>query len=115
MRDSFSVESPFKVDERITNVVGLPESNDMADVNSGSQLLPKLEGGVRIASESQPSSSREVVDLFEVLSTHDSFSESDITSRPYLNIEVGGAKFHSLVDTGSSKTFLGSPNVPLIA
>ena len=41
MRDSFSVESPFKVDERITNVVGLPESNDMADVNSESQLLPK--------------------------------------------------------------------------
>ena len=77
----------------------------MADVNSGSQLLPKLEGGVGIASEPQPSSSREVVDLSEVLSTRDSCSEPDITSRPYLDVEVGGANFHSLVDTGSTKTF----------
>ena len=115
MRDSYSVESPLKVDKRSSNVVWLPESSKMPHVNSEIQLQPKLEGGVGIVSESQPSLSREVVDLFEVLSTHDSFSESDITSRPYLNIEVGGAKFHSLVDTGSSKTFLGSPNVPLIA
>ena len=115
MRDSYSVESPLEVDERISNVVRLPESSDMADVNSGRHLLPKLEGGVGIASESQPSSSREVVDLSEVLSTRDSCSEPDITSRPYLDIEVGGAKFHSLVDTGSTKTFLGSLNVPFIS
>ena len=111
MRDSYSVQSPLEVDERCSNVVKLMESSDMADVNSGSQLLPKLEGGVGIASEPQPSSSREVVDLSEVLSTHDSCSEPDITSRPYLDIEVGGTKFHSLVDTGSSNTFLGSLNV----
>ena len=37
-----------------------------------------------------------------------------ITLRPYLDIEVGDAKFHSLVDTGSTKTSLGSLNVPLI-
>ena len=111
MRDSYSVVSPLEVDERSSNVGRLPESSDMADVNSGSQLLPKLEGGVGIASEPQPSSSREVVDLSEVLSTRDSSSEPDITSRPYLHIEVGGAKFYSLVDTGSSNTFLGSLTV----
>ena len=88
MRDSYSVESPFEVDERCSNVVRLPESNDrMPQINSGSQLLPKLEGGVGITSEPQPSSSREVVDLSEVLSTRDSCSEPDITSRPYGNIE----------------------------
>ena len=52
-----------------------------------------------------------MVDLSEVLSTRDSCSEPDITSRPYLDIEVGAAEFHSLVDTGSTKTFLGSLNV----
>ena len=71
MRDSYSVESPFEVDERSSSVVRLPESSDMADVYSGSQLLPKLAGGVGITSEPQPSSSREVVDLSEVLSTRD--------------------------------------------
>ena len=55
------------------------------------------------------------MDLSEVLSTRDSCYEPDITSRTYLDIEVGGAKFHPLVDTGSTKTFLGSLNVPLIA
>ena len=112
MRDSYSVESPLEVDERCSNVVRLPESNNrMPQINSGSQLLPKLEGGVGITSEPQPSSSREVVDMSEALSTRDSCSEPDITLRPYLDIEVGGAKFPSLVDTGSSNTFLGSLNV----
>ena len=115
MRDSYCVVSPLEVEERSSNVGRLPESSDMADVNSGRQLLPKLDGGVGIASEPQSSSSREVVDLSDVLSTRDSCSEPDITSRPYLDIEVRGAKFHSLVDTGSTKTFLGSLNVPLIA
>ena len=44
--------------------------------------------------------------------THDI---ADITSRSFLDIEVGGAKCYSLVDTGSSKSFSGSLNVPLIA
>ena len=56
-----------------------------------------------------------MVDLSEVLSMRGSCSEPDITSRPYLDVEVGDATFHSLVDTGSSNTFLGSLNVPLIA
>ena len=56
-----------------------------------------------------------MVDLFEILSTHDSFSKPDISSRPYLDIEVGDATFYSLVDTGSSKTFLGLLNVALIS
>ena len=95
MRDSYSVESPLEVDVQCSNVVSLPESNDsMLQINSGSQLLPKLEGGVGVTSEPQPSSSREVVDLSVVLSTRDSCSEPDITLRPYLDIEVGGAKFH---------------------
>ena len=34
MRDSYSVQSPLEVDERCSNVVKLPESSDMADVNS---------------------------------------------------------------------------------
>ena len=48
MRDSYSAESPLEVDERSSNVVGLLELSDMADFNSGSQLLPKIEGGVGI-------------------------------------------------------------------
>ena len=88
MRDSYSVQSPLEVDERCSNVVKLPESSDMADVNSGCQLLPKLEGGGGIASEPQPSSSGEVVDWSEVLSTRDYCSEPDITSRPYLDIDI---------------------------
>ena len=100
MRHSYSVESPLEVDEQSSNVVWLPESSNMPHVNLGSQLLPKFQGGVGITSESQPSSSREVVDLSEILSTRDSCSEPDITSRSSLDIEVGGAAFHSLVDTG---------------
>ena len=42
MRDSYSIESPLEVDERSSNVVRLPESSDMADVNWGRQLLPEL-------------------------------------------------------------------------
>ena len=101
MRDSYRVESPLEVDERSSSDVRLPESSDMADVKSGSRLLPKLEGGVSITSEPQPSSSGEVVDLSEVLSTRDSCSEPDIMSTPNLDIEVGGPTFHSLVDIGS--------------
>ena len=56
-----------------------------------------------------------MVDLSEILSTRDSCLEPYITSRPYLDIEVGDATFYSLVDTGSSKTFLVLLNVPLIA
>ena len=114
MRDSYSVESPIEVNERCSNVVRLPESNDkMPQINLGSRLLPRLEGGVGITSEPQPSSSREAVDLSEVLSTRDSCSEPDITSQTYLDIEVGGAEFHSLVETGLTKTFIGSLNIPL--
>ena len=54
MRDSYSVESPFDVDERSWNVVRLAESSDMAEVNWESQLLPNLEGEFGITSEPQP-------------------------------------------------------------
>ena len=93
MRDSYSVESFLEVDERSFNVVWLWQSDIIPYLDHGSKLLPKLEGEVGINSEPQPSSSREVVDLPEVLSTLDSCSEPNITSRPYLDIEVVGPRF----------------------
>lgn len=40
--------------------------------------------------------------------TPDFLSGNSTNLRPYVNIEIGVTKMHSLVDTGSSRTYLGS-------
>ena len=40
--------------------------------------------------------------------TYDLLSGIGTIARPYIYIDVGGTKIHSLVDTGSSRTYIGS-------
>ena len=99
----------------VSETVGQPTQTESSSINQSDLSLPNSQTVRSYQAKLEPSNNSGHIGLSTdmVLDTPFLF-KIGTSSRPYIDIEIGGTELYSLLDTGSSRTYLGSTGLEAV-